>query len=124
MFFMFRYYRKKINKVDVFEEYINLTLNKISINSLLLNNIKKEIVDPYISIKDSEARISLRIKDSLDNLRRNDLLIKINSDLENKLDLKKGDVLVFPSMMHHRVNPILSGERRVLVAWAWGPLYK
>ena len=53
------------------------------------DNIKKEIVDPYISIKDSEARISLRIKDSLDNLRRNDLLIKINSDLENKLNLKK-----------------------------------
>ena len=30
----------------------------------------------------------MRIKDSLDNLRRNDLLIKINSDLKNKLDLK------------------------------------
>jgi len=53
------------------------------------DNIKREIVDPYISIKDSEARISLRIKDSLENLRRNDLLLKINSDLENKLDLKK-----------------------------------
>ena len=38
--------------------------------------------------------------------------------------LKKGDVLVFPSIMHHRVHPVLSGERRVLVAWAWGPLYK
>jgi len=55
------------------------------------DNIKREIVDPYISIKDSEARISLRIKDSLDNLRRNDLLIKINSDLENKLDLKRDE---------------------------------
>ncbi len=55
------------------------------------DNIKKEIVDPYISIKDSEARISLRIKDSLDNLRRNDLLIQINNDLENKLGLKKDE---------------------------------
>ncbi len=55
------------------------------------DNIKKEIVDPYISIKDSEARISLRIKDSLENLRRNDLLLKINSDLENKLDLKEDE---------------------------------
>ena len=45
----------------------------------------------YFSIKDSEARISIRIKDSLDNLRRNDLLIKINFDLENKLDLKKDE---------------------------------
>ena len=44
--------------------------------------------------------------------------------ISEKIPLKKGDVIVFPSMMHHRVNPILSGERRVLVAWAWGPLFK
>ena len=49
------------------------------------DTIKKEIIDPYISIKDSEARISLRIKDSLDGLRRNELINKINFDLENKL---------------------------------------
>ncbi len=55
------------------------------------DNIKKEIVDPYISIKDSEARISLRIKDSLDDLRRNDLLKQINFDLEKNLELKKDE---------------------------------
>ena len=55
------------------------------------DNIKKEIVDPYISIKNSEARISLRIKDSLDGLRRNDLINKINFDLENKLKIKKDE---------------------------------
>ena len=52
-------------------------------------NIKKEIVDPYISIEDNEARISLRIKDSEKNLRRNDLINKIQYDLENKLGFKK-----------------------------------
>ena len=55
------------------------------------DNIKKEIVDPYISIKDSEARISLRIKDSLEDLRRNDLLKQINFDLEKNLELKKDE---------------------------------
>jgi len=49
--------------------------------------IKKEIIDPYISIKNNEARISLRILDSKENLRRNDLIKKINYDLENKLGL-------------------------------------
>ena len=34
------------------------------IYSKIPDSIKKEIVDPYISIKDNEARISLRIKDS------------------------------------------------------------
>jgi uncharacterized protein len=51
--------------------------------------IKKDIIDPYISIKDNEARISLRIIDSQDGLRRNDLINQINYDLENKLRLSK-----------------------------------
>ena len=45
-------------------------------------SIKKEIVDPYISIENSEARINLRVKDSLPELRRNDLINQINTDLE------------------------------------------
>ena len=55
------------------------------------DTIKKEIIDPYISIKDSEARISLRIKDSLDGLRRNELINKINFDLENELGIRKDE---------------------------------
>ena len=53
--------------------------------------IKKEIVTPYISVDEDEARISLRIKDSLENLRRNDLIKKINSDLNTKLGLDKDE---------------------------------
>ena len=41
-----------------------------------------------------------------------------------RLTLEKGEVIIFPSIMEHRVLPVLSGERRVLVAWAWGPLFK
>jgi hypothetical protein len=55
------------------------------------NSIKKEIVDPYISIKHNEARINLRIKDSQEGLRRNELIKKIQYDLENKLNLKKNE---------------------------------
>tara|TARA_B100000287_G_scaffold31030_1_gene29051 strand:- start:714 stop:2216 length:1503 start_codon:yes stop_codon:yes gene_type:complete len=53
--------------------------------------IKKEIIDPYISIKDNEARISLRVKDSQEGLRRNDLIKQINFDLKNKLKLKESE---------------------------------
>ena len=59
--------------------------------SKIPKSIKKEIIDPYISIKDNEARISLRIIDSQDGLRRNDLIKKINHDLENKLKLNKDE---------------------------------
>ncbi len=59
--------------------------------SKIPETIKNEIVDPYISIEDSEARINLRIKDSLPNLKRNDLINQIKFDLENKLGLEKDE---------------------------------
>ena len=55
------------------------------------DSIKKEIIDPYISIKNDEARISLRILDSKEDLRRNELIKKISYDLENKLGLNKDE---------------------------------
>tara|TARA_B000000565_G_C23766455_1_gene370522 strand:- start:403 stop:1800 length:1398 start_codon:yes stop_codon:yes gene_type:complete len=59
--------------------------------SKIPDTIKQEVIDPYISIKDNEARISLRIKDSDKELRRNDLINKINYDLENELNLNKNE---------------------------------
>ena len=53
--------------------------------------IKKEVIDPFISIEDNEARISLRIKDSEKNLRRNDLIKKIEYDLKNQIGLKSNE---------------------------------
>ena len=53
------------------------------------DSIKKEIIDPYISIKSNEARIGLRVLDSKKDLRRNELIKQINYDLENKLGLKR-----------------------------------
>jgi uncharacterized protein len=65
------------------------TLEMGVLYSKIPESIKKDIIDPYISIKDNEARISLRIIDSQDGLRRNDLINKINYDLENKLKLDR-----------------------------------
>ena len=67
------------------------TLEMGVLYSKVPDSIKKEIIDPYISIKDSEARISLRIKDSKPDLRRNDLINQIKFDLENKLELKRDE---------------------------------
>ena len=65
------------------------TLEMGVLYSKIPETIKKDIIDPYISIKDNEARISVRIIDSQDGLRRNDLVKQINYDLENKLKLNK-----------------------------------
>jgi predicted RND superfamily exporter protein len=74
-------------------------LNKKQLQSLEIavlyskipEQIKKEIITPYISVEKDEARISLRIKDSLKDLRRNELINKIQKDLVEKLDLEKDE---------------------------------
>jgi len=67
------------------------TLEMGVLYSKIPESIKKDIIDPYISIKDNEARISLRVIDSQNGLRRNDLINQINYDLENKLKLNKDE---------------------------------
>ena len=67
------------------------TLEMGVLYSKIPESIKTEIIDPYLSIKDNEARINLRIIDSQENLRRNDLINKINSDLKNEIGLEQND---------------------------------
>ena len=89
----------EIGKVLSFGSILRVAedLNKKELQSLEIavlyskipEEIKQEIISPYISVEEDEARISVRVKDSLENLRRNDLIKKINSDLNIKLNLEK-----------------------------------
>ena len=89
----------EIGKVLSFGSIIRVAedLNKKKLQSLEIavlyskipEEIKKEIVSPYISVEKDEARVSVRIKDSLQDLRRNDLIEKINKELNTKLGLEK-----------------------------------
>ena len=78
----------------VAEDLNNKELQSLEIAVLyskIPETIKTEIVSPYISVEKDEARISIRIKDSLKDLRRNDLINKINEELNTKLGLKKDE---------------------------------
>ncbi len=67
------------------------TLEMGVLYSKIPESIKTEIIDPYLSIKNNEARISLRIIDSQKDLRRNDLINKINFDLKDKIGLEESE---------------------------------
>ena len=78
----------------VAEDLNNKELQSLEIAVLyskIPDTIKSEIVIPYISVEKDEARISVRIKDSLENLRRNELINKIKFDLNSKLGLEKNE---------------------------------
>ena len=91
----------EIGKVISFASIVrvaeDLTGNKLGtleagvLYSKIPDEIKKEIISPYISVKDNEARISVRIKDSLKDLRRNDLIQKINAELKSKVGLTEDE---------------------------------
>ena len=51
-------------------------------------DLKAALLTPYVSIERNEVRLSARVKDSLPNLKRNDLLKEIQAGLEKELDLK------------------------------------
>jgi predicted RND superfamily exporter protein len=59
--------------------------------SKLPDDIKKNIVSPYISIENNEARFSVRVVDSNPNLNRKELLNKIQKHLEENIKLSKDD---------------------------------
>jgi uncharacterized protein len=73
--------------------------------SKIPSEIKKDVISPYISVENNEARISVRIKDSLKDLRRNDLIGKINTELKTKVGLDSeefklaGVVILFNNLL-------------------------
>ena len=78
----------------VAEDLNNKELQSLEIAVLyskIPDEIKKEIISPYISVENDEARISIRIKDSMKDLRRDDLIKKINTELNTKLGLEKNE---------------------------------
>ncbi len=105
----------EIGKVMSFGSIIrvaeDLTGNKLEtleagvLYSKIPEEIKKEIISPYISVKNSEARISVRIKDSTKDLRRNDLIYKIKNELITEVGLTKdeyklaGVVILFNNLL-------------------------
>ena len=78
----------------VAEDLNNKELQSLEIAVLyskIPEEIKSEIISPYISVDEDEARISVRIKDSLENLRRDELIKKINNELNTKLGFERDE---------------------------------
>ena len=72
--------------------------------TLLLNDAKE--------FKGGDFEFDLR------NIRDKENIVKV-TELKNK-----GDLIVFPSHLWHRVKPVISGKRLSLVVWFIGPPFK
>ena len=52
-----------------------------------------------------------------------DFKIKTGAE-EDSVKLNKGDMIVFPSFILHKVEPVTEGVRKSLVGWVTGPKFK
>jgi len=83
--------------VRVAENYAEEELDGMQLALLytkIPSEVRKNLIDPYVSIEANEARLIARILDSKDGLRRKDLLSKVRNDLVENLGFKEQDVIV------------------------------
>ena len=122
-------YRKVNNLID--------TANKNAWNFDLSNEYENIQVGEYnanegghyqwhVDIGDNSLNRKLSVSVQLtsdNNYTGGNLQFLTNRELRNA-PKNKGDVIIFPSYLLHRVNKVTSGTRRSLVMWRHGPQFK
>jgi PKHD-type hydroxylase len=53
-----------------------------------------------------------------------ELELDVQNGPDPELLKKRGSIIVFPSFLHHRVLPVVSGKRNSLVIWKNGPSWR
>jgi PKHD-type hydroxylase len=128
----------KFNKIiqNVNEEYYNFDLNGydfVQYSEYLAN--EKGHYDYHIDLmmdmipqKDYDflyrkLSFSLCLNQQGADYSGGDFKIKTGAE-EVSMKLNKGDMLVFPSFILHKVEPVTEGVRKSLVGWVTGPKFK
>lgn len=89
--------------------------------ALLFNSMpgrtKEVLIDPYVSVKDGQARVTTRIRDSMDHLRRDALLKQINKDLVEKVGLKPEEFRVSGLMVlyNNLLQSLYSSQSKTVI---------
>ncbi len=82
----------------------------------LPEDYKDLVVKPYLSIENNEARFSVRIKDSLEGLKRNALLQQIQKELVTKVGIAKNNVNLAGTMVlyNNMLQSLFSSQIKTL----------
>jgi PKHD-type hydroxylase len=126
---------EKINKVieTVNEEYYNFDLN--GYDSIQYSEYRTEDNGRYDFHTDF-VHDSIPQKDYDYMTRKLSFSLMLNDDYVGgdfeflvsqepmRHNLKKGDILLFPSFFVHRVTPVTEGVRKSLVSWVTGPKFR
>ena len=87
------------------------------------NSVKKDHYKPHIDIGPEGIPLRRKISFTLilnDSYEGGRLRFHGMEEMSNMLNLKIGDMIIFPSYMTHEVEPVISGIRWALVGWLLG----
>jgi predicted 2-oxoglutarate/Fe(II)-dependent dioxygenase YbiX len=73
--------------------------------------------NPIDGLVDRKLTCSIQLSNEQD-YKGGDLLV-----LNKAMPRTRGTMVVFPSKFMHQVRPVISGNRCVLITWAWGSLF-
>ena len=92
------------------------SLERAVLYTKLPEDLKELILKPYLSIENNEARFSVRIKDSLESLKRDAFLKQVQDDLINKLELEKDKVSLAGTMVlyNNMLQSLFSSQIKTL----------
>ena len=77
-----------------------------------------------MSSQESTRKLSFTIQLSDSNDYKGGDLQFIHTEEHKSKIRQKGDIIIFPSYVWHRVTPITEGKRHALVGWIHGPAFK
>ena len=105
---------EKLNEGKEFD-----TLELAVLYKKLPNDLKEQILSPYVSIDHNQARITMRIIDTHNNLRRNEFINQLNTHLkENYSDLNvsvSGILILYNNMLQSLFNSQIKSLAIVMV---------
>ena len=98
--------------------------SKISSDFAAINKTVEENISEWSRQNGGGGKTIILSGDKIEKAAINFSIIHDNiipsSSQAKALDLKKGDVVIFPSYQLHRVNPVTRGVRYSLVTWNCG----
>jgi PKHD-type hydroxylase len=69
--------------------------------------------------------LSLLLNEPYIDFEGGDFYLNLGRESESeRIDIKKGRIILFPSFLIHKVTPVIEGVRKSLVVWVEGPKFK
>ena len=98
-------------------------IGELELKLMRYNSAKKDHYKPHIDIGAEGIALRRKISFTLilnDSYEGGRLRFHGMEEMSDMLNLKIGDMIIFPSYMTHEVEPVISGIRWALVGWLLG----